>query len=260
MNKYFCLLLLIFPLMGLAQLEPIASEVYHWKRPSTNMEINYRASVLFEGSAHDMEWLQVNAGQLIPSETKNMFVVPDNEEYLLIIKAGTLLVTLRDSVHEITGGSIALLMPGEIFHLQNEQKTACEFYWMKYRSKLPPDMDRGKNAGGSIVKSWYKIDFKPHDKGGIRNYFERPTAMSKRFEMHVTTLKAGIKSHEPHIHRAEEIVLMIDGNTEMQIGQRFFKGKMVLYFISDQMFRMLSVMKELIHVCISLFNLNKKYE
>jgi (S)-ureidoglycine aminohydrolase len=42
--------------------------------------------------------------------------------------------------------------------------------------------------------------------------------------MHVTTLKEGLKSHEPHTHRAEEIVLMIDNKTEMQIGDRFFKG------------------------------------
>ena len=55
-------------------------------------------------------------------------------------------------------------------------------------------------------------------------FFEQGTAMSKRFEMHVTTLKEGIRSHDPHTHRAEEIVLMIEGNTEMQIGQTFVKG------------------------------------
>jgi (S)-ureidoglycine aminohydrolase len=49
--------------------------------------------------------------------------------------------------------------------------------------------------------------------------------MMKRLEIHVTTLNAGLKSHEPHTHRAEEIVLMIEGNTEMQIGESFCKGK-----------------------------------
>ncbi len=42
--------------------------------------------------------------------------------------------------------------------------------------------------------------------------------------MHVTTLKEGVRSHDPHTHRAEEIVLMIAGNTEMQIGEKFYKG------------------------------------
>ena len=42
--------------------------------------------------------------------------------------------------------------------------------------------------------------------------------------MHVTTLNEGIKSHEPHTHRAEEIILVIDNKTEMQIGSDFYKG------------------------------------
>ena len=70
-----------------------------------------------------------------------------------------------------------------------------------------------------------KIPFKPHDKGGIRNYFDLSTAMSKRFEMHATTLKEGLKSHEPHTHTAEEIVLITHNKTEMQIGDKFYKGE-----------------------------------
>ena len=43
--------------------------------------------------------------------------------------------------------------------------------------------------------------------------------------MHVTTLNAGLKSHDPHTHLAKEIIVMMQGNTEMQIGEKFFKGK-----------------------------------
>ena len=49
--------------------------------------------------------------------------------------------------------------------------------------------------------------------------------MSKRFEMHVTTLNEGLQSHDPHTHAAEEIILIIDNQAEMQIGDRFLKGK-----------------------------------
>jgi (S)-ureidoglycine aminohydrolase len=90
---------------------------------------------------------------------------------------------------------------------------------MKYRSREPV-----RRTGRSFVKNWNKIAFKPHSKGGIRNYFELSTPMSERFEMHVTTLNEGLKSHEPHTHRAEEIVLVIDNKTEMQIGEKFYKG------------------------------------
>jgi len=47
--------------------------------------------------------------------------------------------------------------------------------------------------------------------------------MQKRFEIHVSTLKEGMRSHDPHTHRAEEIVLLIEGDTEMQVGDQFKK-------------------------------------
>ena len=89
--------------------------------------------------------------------------------------------------------------------------------------KSPVNRTAAENEN-SFVKDWNEIAFKPHDRGGIRNFFEKTTPMSKRFEMHVTTLKEGIKSHEPHTHRAEEIVLVIENKTEMQIGDQFYKG------------------------------------
>ena len=66
--------------------------------------------------------------------------------------------------------------------------------------------------------------FKAHDKGSLRNYFHTKTAMCPYYEMHVTNLNAGIKSHEPHTHHAAEIILMIDGNTEMEIGDSVYKA------------------------------------
>lgn len=150
--------------------------------------------------------------------------VPDDEEHLLIVKAGTLIISLKDSVWKIGGGSIALLMPGEKYLLRNAGTESCTYYLMKYRSKLPVDIARGKESGGSFVKDWNKIVFKPHDRGGVRSYFEKATAMSKRFEMHVTTLNPGLRSHAPHTHNAEEIILIIENKNEMQIDDKFYKG------------------------------------
>jgi (S)-ureidoglycine aminohydrolase len=77
--------------------------------------------------------------------------------------------------------------------------------------------------------------YPPHDKGGIRRYFDRATAACSRFEMHVTTLKPGIRSHEPHTHRAAEIVLMIRGNTELQIGDGLYQGADgAVYFMASE--------------------------
>ena len=224
MKKTISLLCILVPFFVIAQQDSLSSGMYSWKEPKKKNNRNISSFVLFEGKVHDMDWLQMSANMISPSKTKNNLTVPENEEHLIIIKSGSLILAVKDSTYSIGAGSIALLIPGEKFSLQKKDYDPCKYYVMKYRSKRPMDAAKGKTAGGSLVKDWSKIEFKPHDRGGIRNFYERPTAMCKRFEMHVTTLKEGIKSHEPHTHRAEEIVLVIDNKTEMLIGDKFYKG------------------------------------
>ncbi len=215
----------MIPAISKAQLDSVASRSYQW----INSE---PATILFEGSTYDFDWMQMNAKRIAVGKKTLKAEVPKNEEQLLIVKSGTLHFRFHDSSFYLGVGSIAVLLPGEKYELKNPSSSVVDYYLMKYRSKKTSDIERGKNAGGSFVKEWSKITFNPHDRGGVRNYFNRATAMSSRFEMHVTTLNAGLKSHEPHTHRASEIVLMIEGDTEMQIGQQFYKGSTGdLYFL-----------------------------
>lgn len=224
MKNFLLLPCFIIPMIGFTQLPVIPSKMYSWKKPTDKADKNIVSAVLFEGSVHDMEYLQMSSNAITTTKKKINLQIPNNEEHLLLVKTGTLTIGFKDSTWSIGGGSVALLMPSEKYSLQNNTADSCTFYRMKYRSKFPTDLPRGQASGGSFIKDWSKIPFKPHDRGGIRNYFERETAMSKRFEMHVTTLKEGIKSHEPHTHRAEEIVLVIENKTEMQMDDRFYKG------------------------------------
>lgn len=225
-RKTIALALLTLPFSIHAQtaLSPIIPSMYSWKAPQTEVYKNVLSTFLFEGSAEDMEYLRMNAVGVKPAKTKTDIVVPLTEEHLLLIKEGVLTITFNDSTWSITPGSVAVLLPGQNYAVQNKANTSCTFYEMRYRARKPIDVSRARDNGGSFVKDWNKIKFKPHERGGIRNYFEKPTAMCKRLEMHVTTLNEGIKSHEPHTHRAEEIVLVIDNKTEMQIGEKFYKG------------------------------------
>lgn len=214
---------LLLPAFAVAQPDSVASGVYTWQSLQVNNKLN-PSNILFEGSTHDFEWMQMSAATITDDKTTLIGRVPANEERLLIVKSGTVNISFGDSSYLIGPGSIALLISGEKYSLTNNKTVPVVYYLMKYRSKLPMDIARGKNAGGSFVKDFSKISFNPHERGGIRNYFERATAMGKRLEMHVTTLNGSIKSHEPHTHRAEELVIMIEGNTEMQIGDKFYKG------------------------------------
>lgn len=222
MNKFTVFLSFLLPLAAKAQTDSMQSGLYAWKEPGAQKSIS--SAVLFEGKVQDMQWLQMSANKLTPSKARNEKKIPADEEHLMIIKSGRLRLIVKDSTFTIGAGSVALLLPGENYSLQNRNGEPCKFYLMKYRSKLPADIERGKSVGGALVTDWNNVVFKPHDKGGRRDFFERPTAMCRRMEMHVSTLNPGLKSHDPHTHRAEEIVLVTEGNTEMQIRDGFYKG------------------------------------
>lgn len=224
--KKLLIILMVFPLFVIAQKDSVLSGVYQWKE----------SSILLEGKVHDFEWMQISTHTLKNKARSDWQKVPVDLEYLLIIRSGKMVIGLNDSAHILGPGSTTLLMPGQHFSILTQNAEPVTYYLFKYRSKQPANLRRGLQYGGSLVKNWDSIVFKPHDKGGIRNYFERATAMCKRLEIHVTTLKEAIKSHEPHTHRAEEIVLMIEGSTEMQIGKDFYKGRSGdLYYLGSNM-------------------------
>ena len=234
MKKSSFVLVSLFPLFLLAQEDSIAKGVYSWKDPLKQSSKTISTVTLFQGSTNDMEWLQMSANSIAASRKKITVSIPNNEEQLLIIKSGNLTIG-RDSVYSLGANSVALFMPGATYVLANTGNEPSSYYLLKYRSKNSIDIERANGAGGSLVKDWSQIEFKPHDKGGRRDFFERATAMCKRFEMHVTTLKRGLKSHDPHVHRAAEIIIVIDGSTEMLIGDKLYKGeKGSIYYLPSK--------------------------
>lgn len=209
---------------------PVRSTSYTWKKPHVKTG-NLLSTVIFQGRGYDMEYVQMSACELLPSRKKTSMQVPADEEHLIIVKSGPLDVSFKDSTWSLGAGSIALLMPEEKYTINTSAKAPVRYYLMKYRSKAAPDLRRAYKSGGSFVREWSKRSFRKHDRGGVRPYFETATAMCRRFEMHVTTLNAGVNSHDPHTHQAEEIVLMLEdtegarSRTEMQIGDQFFQGE-----------------------------------
>jgi len=224
MRTLLLLSIFVLPFLGLAQNDSIRGGIYHWKQPLKQKKHSISTTPLCSGMTNDLQNLIVNCNVLISSKKHTSMVVPSNEEQMLMIKSGSCIIHLKDSTYSITAGSVAIIMPGDTYTLDNTNKTVCEYYQFKYQSKQTVDLERGSKSGGSFVKDISKIEFKPTTKGGGRKYFEKATAMTKRAEMHMTTLNVGLKSHEPHQHKAAEIVLLTQGDTEMQIGEIFYKA------------------------------------
>lgn len=144
-----------------------------------------------------------------------------NKEGVVFIKRGNANVQWTGNSKTLTRGSIALITAGDKLKLKSTSDAPVEFYLFSYRSKSPmPPCD----TCSSFARVWEDLKFNPHDRGGVRSYFSRRTSQTKRFEMHVTTLLGGLPSHPPHTHAAEEIILVMEGETEMEIGGKSFKG------------------------------------
>ncbi|KAI9449983.1 hypothetical protein F5148DRAFT_1291096 [Russula earlei] len=179
-----------------------------------NIQENLSA-ILFEGPTYDMAYLQVTTNS-VTGYSKLSGMVPVAEEQLLLIRSGTATMQLKDSLHIIGAGSVAVILPGDTYTIQSYNRDSCWFYVIKYRSKAPVNKARGKAAGGSFVIDWNKTDSIPNNKGSRRSFFERSTAMCKRLEMHVSTLNADSSNHGPQTHRAAELTIMKEGIGELQ--------------------------------------------
>ena len=221
MKKIFICLTLV-PVIGFAQQDSVVSGAYKWQQPAIkNNKIT--SIVLLEGKVQDFDWMQLSANAVTGSK-KIKQTVPSNQEQVIIMKSGSAMIHFGDSSFLLTPNSITVLMPGENYTIQTTGNEACNYYTMKYSAMASMNINK-LPISRSYVKLWESTAYKPNTiGGGRRDFFERSTTLQKRFEIHVSTLKEGKRSHEPHTHRAEEIVLVIEGDTEMQIGQQFYKA------------------------------------
>jgi XRE family transcriptional regulator, regulator of sulfur utilization len=67
----------------------------------------------------------------------------------------------------------------------------------------------------SSVFEWSTMRAEPTEVGEVRRVFRSATATLDELECHITTLKAGQKSHAPHTHANEEVLIVREGNVEV---------------------------------------------
>jgi (S)-ureidoglycine aminohydrolase len=214
--------------------ERVESKVYSFSKAKVEKTNSGEKRQLIDGETTHLENFEIHTTTLEPGKIPHGSQIHADYEEIVFVKEGRLVITLNDEKKILGQGSVALILPGDEHGILNVGDTQATYYIIKYNSKKPMDNERGKNAGGSLLLDWETIKFQPHDKGGIRRFFDRKSAMSERLEMHATTLNPGIKSHEPHTHAPAEIVIMMDGTTEMEIGGNIYPGEVGdIYFLGS---------------------------
>ena len=196
---------------------PIKSGVYN----TTGRRIHGKENI-FKGSTSYFETLELDAVTINVGDTASLNYKLDDMEELVIIKDGTLKITIGDDSKSVGPGSVAFVLPGAEHQYENASKKSVTYYLFKCKSKATAENQRGITNGGSFIMNWDDVPMKPKDKGSLRSFFNRPTATCSKLEMHVTTLNEGLASHAPHTHPEEEIIIILKGKARMNIDNKFY--------------------------------------
>jgi (S)-ureidoglycine aminohydrolase len=212
-----CLLFMLSTALGIkAQNQQIPAAVYRWDAGPVKKNTTSEQRVLLEGATPAFTHVKVHATTVAGDKAAHAGHSHADEE-LIIVKEGVLNVTIKGQTETLEAGSVAVIMPGDEHALANAGQAPVTYYIMRYETEKPQP-ERGVRSGGSFVKHWNDLAYKPHDKGGRRDVFDKGTVQSERFEMHITTLNEGLMSHPPHTHKAAEILLLIEGQAEESIN------------------------------------------
>jgi (S)-ureidoglycine aminohydrolase len=234
MKNFLFSLLFLQSTALLAQTDTILAKVYSLKDSITRETNVGTRTFVFRGSTKHLEFLSIHYSTLQAGKASNAGHANEKNEELIIVREGNVTITVKNKSKTISAGGVALIMPSDWQQVKNNDTSTASYYVMQYRSRMPKDTFRADTAGGSLLLDWKELVFKPHEKGGVRPYFNRATAMCKRFEMHTTSLNEGLKSHDPHNHFAEEIILLLNGKVDMLIGDKHYKGSSGdLFFLSS---------------------------
>jgi len=201
-----------------AQEDLLKSSVYLLPGMSSVSEKN-----LFKGSTSYFKTYEVDLVAIRPANNSLQGTIPNNTEELLIVRNGKLRITIGKTSKVLGPGSIAFIMPGEKYKIMQEGSEEPVFYKLKSTSKFADVRDRAKSSGGSILINGDSVETKKTERGGRKDFFNRPTSMCEKFEMHVTILNEGLPSHAPHTHAQEEIILLMKGDATMAINNKDYE-------------------------------------
>jgi len=236
------LLLLLSPSILMAQKnvqgspggDSLLSTVYYWDKLAPVKEESRVRRQLLEGKTFALSNLEIHASTLEPGKAPHPPHTHADLEELMIVKEGQVRITINNTNKILGPGSIAFAMPGDEHGIENAGNTQATYFILKFKGRLPMNLDRAKQGGGSFMLDWNDLKTSNTGKGYRRDFFNRATSQLAQFEMHTTALNADSVSHAPHTHVQEEIILILRGNVEMYIGGNLYKGSAGdLYFISS---------------------------
>lgn len=232
MKHLLVITLLAMSSLLFAQSDSVVAGVYSYNNSKAIKIPGGKRRIILSGSSTDLSKLEIHTVTLAAGRSAEGAETANDLEKLILVKEGCLSLLVNDSIKVLGPASYAVLLAGDKQGFKNTSTKPLTYYSISYRSRLPVNIKRGMDAGGASMIDWKDLHVKQTDKGESRQIFDRPSSMFARFDMHATALNAGFDSHAAHIHRAEEIILMIKGDIQVQLAQNFYPataGDVIFY-------------------------------
>ena len=158
-----------------AENERIASAVYAWDHLEVERSETRERRHVFNGTTHAFEYLQVHASTVEPGMAAHTAHTHDDHEELIIIKQGTMALSINGESRTLSPGSVALVLPGDLHGIRNAGNGPATYYVIRWRTKGnkgPTDP-----TAVSLSVNWDDLDMKQTSKGGRRSIMRVPTSM-----------------------------------------------------------------------------------
>ena len=230
MKIIFFFLLHTIAMDAFTQVKPVASGVYHWSDLPVKKDSQRESRKIAEGTTPEFEYFEIHATTQKKGAVPRPAHTQKDIEEMIIVKEGFVKCTIGNKTAVLSKGGVMLIPPLESQTFENIGDGPLTYYVFMFRSKKKMNMERSTKAGGALLLNYDSLAYTETNNKGTRKYFDRPTAMCENYEMHITYLKDKGPSHTPHQHIDTEIILVIDGNTEMAIdGKTYTAGPGDLY-------------------------------
>jgi (S)-ureidoglycine aminohydrolase len=201
--------------------DTLTSGVSEWNKENVTATSEGASRQVLKGSTHDLSVLDVRAITLNPGSAAPL---PNdgNFDRLLVVKEGSLTINSFSFPTSVGPGGVVLFSAIDSPSITNKSAMPATFYLFRFQPRLVEDSDRDRRADATWTTDWPQMTVQKTPKGESRQILNRPASWLSKIEMHATTLNPGEVSHPPHIHRAEEIILMRSGHVQMYInGQHY---------------------------------------
>ncbi|MEI9945136.1 MAG: cupin domain-containing protein [Chitinophagaceae bacterium] len=216
------------------QLQPIPSGAFHWADLPVRKNNQREGRKIAEGTTAEFEYFEMHTTVQEKGAVPSAVHTQQDIEELIIVTEGKMKCTIGNKSGIIGAGGILFIPPLESQAFENIGDGPLKYYVFMFRSKKPMNIERSNKAGGTMLLNADSLEFKKTEIGGTVKYFDRPSAMTENFEMHITQLYHKGPSHAPHQHVDTEAILILEGNTTMTIdGVNYTAGPGDLYIMGS---------------------------